>query len=128
MKLFNLIDIGERAGSGIPKIINIWNDEGMKEPIIEEQFDPDRTILSLPLEQKEAIEANETFPMVKSKSKKTLENQQKITEYLKENGRSKCSDIARYLGLSEARTRAIIANMENVEPLGSNRNRTYRIK
>ena len=128
MKLFNLIDIGERAGSGIPKIINIWNDEGMKEPIIEEQFDPDRTILSLPLEQKEAIEANETFPMVKSKSKKTLENQQKITEYLKENGRSKCSDIARYLGLSEARTRAIIANMENVEPLGSNRNGTYRIK
>lgn len=128
MKLFNLIDIGERAGSGIPKIINIWNDEGMKEPIIEEQFDPDRTILSLPLEQKQAIEANETSPTVKSKSKRTLKNQQKITEYLKENGRSKCSDIAKYLGLSEARTRAIIANMANVEPMGSNRNRTYRIK
>ena len=26
MKMFNLIDIGERAGSGIPKIVNIWND------------------------------------------------------------------------------------------------------
>ena len=128
MKLFNLIDIGERAGSGIPKIINIWNDEGMKDPIIEEQFDPDRTVLSLPLEQKQTIKVTDTFPKAKTKSKRTLENQQKIIEYLKENGRSKCSDIAKYLELSEARTRAIIATMANIEPMGSNKNRTYRIK
>lgn len=53
--MFNLVDIGERAGSGIPKIMNIWNDEGMKEPVITEEFDPDRTILTLSLEKKQAI-------------------------------------------------------------------------
>ena len=36
MKMFNLIDIGERAGSGIPKIVNIWSDEKLKDPVIEE--------------------------------------------------------------------------------------------
>ena len=28
MKMFNLINIGERAGSGVPNIFNVWNDEG----------------------------------------------------------------------------------------------------
>lgn len=128
MKMFSLIDIGERAGSGIPKIVNIWNDEGLKDPIIEEEFDPDRTILSLSLEKKQAIKTSDTSQNAKPKSKRTLENQQKIIEYLKDNGRSKCSDIASHLGLSEARTRAIIADMSNIEVMGGNRNRTYRIK
>ena len=26
--MFNLINIGERAGSGVPNIFNVWNDEG----------------------------------------------------------------------------------------------------
>ena len=47
MKMFNLINIGERAGSGVPNIFNVWADEGWEEPVIEERFDPDRTILSL---------------------------------------------------------------------------------
>ena len=47
MKLFNLINIGERAGSGVPNIFNVWADEGWEEPIIEERFDPDRTVLTL---------------------------------------------------------------------------------
>ena len=55
MKMFNLIDIGERAGSGIPKIFNIWKDESLKDPVIEEQFDPDRTIITLSLEKRQAI-------------------------------------------------------------------------
>ncbi len=47
MKMFNLINIGERAGSGVPNIFNVWADEGWEEPVIEERFDPDRTVLSL---------------------------------------------------------------------------------
>ena len=45
--MFNLINIGERAGSGVPNIFNVWADEGWEEPVIEERFDPDRTVLSL---------------------------------------------------------------------------------
>ena len=47
MKMFNLINIGERSGSGGPNIFNTWDDQGWKEPVIEERFDPDRTTLTL---------------------------------------------------------------------------------
>ena len=54
MKMFNLINIGERAGSGIPDIFSAWNSQGWQEPAIEEQFAPNRTIITLPLTQKQA--------------------------------------------------------------------------
>ena len=47
LKMFNLVDVGERAGSGVPNIFNTWADEDWVEPVIEEQFNPYRTILML---------------------------------------------------------------------------------
>lgn len=47
-----LINIGERAGSGVPNVFNTWADQGWPEPIIEEEFDPDRTILILTIKKK----------------------------------------------------------------------------
>lgn len=52
MKMFNLINIGERAGSGVPNIFNVWNDEGFVEPEIEERFDLDRMVLTLSFAKK----------------------------------------------------------------------------
>lgn len=114
MKMFNLINIGERAGSGVPNIFNVWEDEGWIEPVIEEQFDPDRIILRLEFNKKQA--------------KKTSENIDKIRKYLQEYCVSTTSDIAAYIELSPARTRAIIAEMEDVEAIGGNSNRTYHLK
>ena len=54
MKMFNLIGIGERAGSGVPDIFSIWENERWKEPEIEEQYGPDRTILILSMIKKQA--------------------------------------------------------------------------
>ena len=59
MKMFNLISIGERSGSGVPNIFNTWADEGCKEPVIEERFDPDRTILTLEFVEKQAKKISE---------------------------------------------------------------------
>ena len=129
MKMFNLIDIGERAGSGIPRILNIWKDEEMMNPMIKEEFDPDRTSIILSLEKKQAIKTSDkTQTVLSKKSKKTLENKRKILEYLKDNGRSKCADIADFIGLSESRTRAIINDIDEIESIGTNKNRTYRLK
>lgn len=58
MKMFNMIGIGERAGSGVPDILSVWEQEGWKEPEIEEQYGPDRTILTLPLLKKVAISSD----------------------------------------------------------------------
>lgn len=57
MKMFNLINIGERAGSGVPNIFNVWADEGWIEPVIEERFNPDRTILLLEFKKKTSEES-----------------------------------------------------------------------
>ncbi len=50
-KMFNLIDIGERAGSGIPNIYRIWDKQGWKLPVIEEHYKPERITLLLPIEK-----------------------------------------------------------------------------
>ncbi|MDR1206276.1 MAG: putative DNA binding domain-containing protein [Peptococcaceae bacterium] len=46
-KVFNLLNLGERAGSGIPSIYSVWNHQGWRSPALKEQFNPDRTELSL---------------------------------------------------------------------------------
>ena len=34
MKMFNLINIGERAGSGVPNIFNVWADSVLLKAVI----------------------------------------------------------------------------------------------
>lgn len=47
IKMFNLINIGERSGSGIPMIYSVWEKQGWTAPQINESFNPDRTSLHL---------------------------------------------------------------------------------
>ena len=129
MKMFNLINIGERSGSGVPNIFNTWNDQGWKEPVIEERFDPDRTTLILEFisktrEKKSAKKTSEENKI----GNKTRTNMLKIEKYLQENGESKTNTIAEYLGLSPARTRKILSQMDSLEAIGTNTNRRYRLK
>ena len=51
LKMFSFIDIGERAGSGIPSIVRNWTASGYERPRWEEEFGPDWTTLVLPLAQ-----------------------------------------------------------------------------
>lgn len=132
MKMFNLINIGERAGSGVPNIFNVWADEGWEEPVIEERFDPDRTVFSLSFVKKQAKKTSDKKQAKKTndkkQAKKTLENIEKIKYYLVQNGESKTSDIAEYIGLSSARTRALLSDMKEIEAVGGNCNRVYKLK
>ena len=123
MKMFNMIGIGERAGSGVPDIYAVWEAQGWKEPFVEEQYNPDRTILKLSLVEKQAKKTSD-----KKQAKKTTENIEKIRKYLEKHGESKTSNIADYLDLSPARTRVILNNMDDVVAVGGNSNRSYRLK
>ena len=57
------------AGSGVPNIFNVWADEGWEEPVIEERFDPDRTVLSLSFMKKVAKKSGEKKVAKKSGEK-----------------------------------------------------------
>lgn len=124
MKMFNLINIGERSGSGVPNIFNTWNDQEWKEPVIEERFDPDRTTLTLEFIKKTRKKTSKEDKI----GNKTRTNMLKIEKYLQENGESKTNTIAEHLGLSLARTRKILSQMDSLEAIGTNTNRRYRLK
>lgn len=46
-KMFNLLGIGERAGSGLENIQIAWKEQEWLAPDLEEEYDPDRIILTL---------------------------------------------------------------------------------
>ena len=93
------------------------------EPVIEERFDTDRTILTLEFIEKQAKKTGE-----ESKRRKISDSIEKIYEYLTQNDEAKTNDIAAYLGLSAPRTRVILAKMDGIEAIGTNTNRRYRLK
>ena len=131
MKMFNLINIGERAGSGVPNIFNTWADQGWSEPVIEEEFDPDRTILILTFKKKRRTKTSGKKQAIKTSDKtsdKTLQHMNKIKKYLSKNGPSKTSAIASYIKLSPPRTRAILNEMPDISYNGPNNNRKYFLK
>ncbi len=132
MKMFNLIDIGEHAGSGVPNIFNVWEDEEWEEPDIKESFDPDRTSLILKFVKKQAIKTSDKKQAIKTSDKKqaikTKNNQKKIQLYLQENETAKTREIADLLSLSMARTREILSMMDEVEAMGRNKTRIYRLR
>lgn len=61
MKMFNMIGIGERAGSGVPDIFSVWESNGWTTPEIEEQYNPDRTILTLSFKKETVTVKGETL-------------------------------------------------------------------
>ena len=127
LKMFNLIDIGERAGSGIPNIFRVWREQGWAAPEITEQLEPERTVLSLTFgktsDKKQAIKMSGTTIYSRQK--------QSVIEYLTREIQADCRTISDLLGISAPRARAVLAKMVKEELIiaeGSNRNRTYRLK
>ena len=69
LKFFNLIDIGERSGSGIPSIFSVWKGQGFYEPKIVESFESERIKLQLDF-KKTAIKKSAIKVVDKNRRKK----------------------------------------------------------
>lgn len=149
IKMFNLINIGERAGSGIPNIFRIWNKEGWPAPVIRESFAPERITVSLfigtdseknkgyPYNAEDNPDKTEESPdkqaevTIKRIPGKSVVQKAAIVEYLTENPKGKSAQIAKLLGVSADRARQLLLQMVEdglVETEGANRNRTYKLK
>ena len=130
LKMFNLIDIGERAGSGIPNIFRVWREQGWAAPVISERFDPDRIILSLAFKKSDDKKAT-----IKSDDKKTTiktaRQKNEIITYLTDHISARSADIAELLGVKRTRAKKLLSELtaeEIVVAEGGNRNRTYQLK
>lgn len=69
---------------------NVWADEGWEEPIIEERFDPDRTVLSLSFVKKE-------YAKMKEDSNFIQKNERSLKEVLNHKDYEKILPIIEYL-------------------------------
>ena len=130
LKMFNLIDIGERAGSGIPNIFRVWREQGWTAPVISESFDPDRIMLSLAFNKSDDKKAT-----IKSDDKKatikTARQKNEIITYLTDHVSAKNIDIAELLGVKSTRVKQLLKELLDegvVVAEGNNKSRVYKLK
>ena len=142
MKMFNLINIGERAGSGVPNIFNVWEDEGWEEPVIEERFDPDRTVLSLSFVKKVTEKSGEKKVTKKSGDKKVAKKsgEKKVTKKTQEKYEAilntmqpeqwyKASEFESVVDVKESRIKVLLKNLVEqglIDSTGSTKGKMYR--
>ena len=126
IKMFNLINVGERAGSGLPSIRTVWQKQGWQEPEIVESFNPDRTTLVLPLAANKAAAKSSGKPSSISEKRKN-----DILQYLTDTPKASSTQIADAIGLQVSRTKMYLAELVGSGAIvaeGSSRARKYRLK
>ena len=136
IKMFNLVNIGERAGSGIPNIYSVWKKQGWKLPVLSESYDPDRITLSLAIEKtsdkKVGVKSNDKKVGIKGDDKPIVSGQKRaIINYLTDHIQATSSELSLLLGVGQERTRKILRELvaeEIVVTEGANRNRVYKLK
>lgn len=130
IKMFNLVDVGNRTGSGIPNIFGVWKKQGWTAPIITESFDPDRITLSLVF-GKESEKTQLTKTKDRKRATKTVAYREAIVAYLTENVSAKTSELSALIGISNSRTRTVLEKMISDEIIvaeGESKNRIYKLK
>lgn len=106
IKMFNLTNVGERAGSGLPSIRTVWQKQGWQEPEIVESFNSDRTTLVLPLA------ANKVAAKSGGKSSSISEKRKNdILQYLTDTPEAGSTQIADAIGLQVSRTKMYLAEL-----------------
>ena len=121
---FQYMRIIDKWGTGIPRIIEECKEFGLPEPEFKESGDGVKAVIYRKKnDKKQAIKTSD-----KKQAIKTRKHIDYILKYLKENNEVTAAELAEKLGLSMDRTRVILKNMEEIETVGSNKNRKYKLK
>ena len=131
MKMFNMIGIGERAGSGIPDIYQVWENEGWPMPVVEESYNPDRTRLSLEFAKKQTIKTSEEEKEPKRSQKgaekepiKGAERKKEILKLIKVNSTITQVEIMKELDLTRKQVQKDMKELQEMHIIareGTNR-------
>ena len=110
MKLFNLIGVGEREGSGIPGIIYAWRQQGWSEPAIRQSCNPSRIELLLPLtkggDKKLRIKTEGSKAAVKSAVKRAM-----IIEYLTDHAEGGVDELSELLEVKPSNVKTLVGGL-----------------
>ena len=141
MKMFSLIGIGDRAGMGIPDLIDVWQRLTSYAPVYVSQFSPNRVIVSMQIKtvgDKSVINdlVGDKSAINDSVGDKSVENsttEQKlctIIEYMQKHQNVTVSEIADLLSIKASRSRDYLRMLVDrgiLLPKGANKNRTYTL-
>ena len=128
MKMFNMIGIGERAGSGIPDIYQVWENEGWPMPVVEESYNPDRTRLSLEFAKKQTIKTSQKG--AEKEPIKGAERKKEILKLIKVNSTITQVEIMKELDLTRKQVQKDMKELQEMHIIareGTNRRGRWRI-
>lgn len=111
VRLFHLVDIGNRTGSGLSGIYRVWRSHGWKRPVIYEEFEPERITMVLAIQEQD--------------------DRKMVIDYLTGRVQASAEEIAKALGIRRAKTIAYLEELaaeELVEALGEDPDKIYRLK
>ena len=103
--MFSLINVGERSGTGLCDVYNIWEESGFKRPELVETVDPDRITLTLEIKldnagkhdgENDGENDGETVDEYADLNK----TQRRVYEEIKKGPTAPAEDIAKLLGVS----------------------------
>ena len=127
--MLRMVSFGDNAGSGFPAILATWNENGWVKPQLAEDTVLNQVTLLLLFEnQEEKSDDKKSAIKIGDKKSKTDVNMDKIKELLSQYGEMKTKDVAKYINLGVSRTRELLGMMAEVEIVGGNKDRRYRLK
>ena len=111
VRLFHLVNIGNRTGSGLSGIYRVWRSHGWKRPVIYEEFEPERITMVLAIQEQD--------------------DRQMVIDYLTERVLASAEEIAKALGIRKTKTAEYLKELaaaELVEAQGEEPDKIYRLK
>ena len=126
LKMWSLVGVGERAGSGVPMILSACEEFGFVAPELYDEYNPDRTHLIIRFSVKgkaDSVEISDAKPDTKYGNK-----EKKILSFLLNNGQCKAKDIASSLGFGLSTTKTILYRLVDaglISSAGTVKNKRY---
>ena len=127
MKMFNLIDIGDSAGSGIPNIFYTWKQHGWSEPTIKQTVHPNRIEFLLPL-----MKRGDKVTRIKQEGKKaemkSALKRAMIIDYLTDHAEGSFEELTSLLGVKPSNTKKLLDDLLAEEIVALTENGMYWLK
>ena len=126
--MFTLINIGERAGSGIPNIITASKEANFNEPLITQDVQPDEVIVTVYTTNEVIGSKNEP---INEPINSLSTNASSVLSFIIKNRSCSRDDIAKNIGISLATVKRALDELKQANiVLGktSNKNGTWIIK
>jgi predicted HTH transcriptional regulator len=127
MKMFNLIDIGDSAGSGIPNIFYTWKQHGWSEPTIKQTVHPNRIEFLLPL-----MKRGDKVTRIKQEGKKaemkSALKRAMIIDYLTDHAEGSFEELTSLLGVKPSNTKKLLDDLIEEGIVAITENGMYLLK